>query len=117
MALSGRQMMLLKEESSSSSSHAGNGNGYHGGSHHGQGQGQGPGLDPMGESQEYGGNSTFGHGQQQEGLGIEGPGVMIGGAFSPSRGTSPTHHNHLSTQQQQQPLRGQPTHPRFQGNK
>ena len=111
MALSGRQMMLLKEDSHGSN------NGSHGGPGQGQGQGQGPGpgLDPMGESQEYGGGNLA----HQEGLnypggqgGQEGTVTAIGGAFSSSRGGSPNH-QHPS----QQSLRGQPTHPRFQGTR
>ena len=109
MALSGRQMMLVKEES-----HASNHSGTHGGQGLGPGFAPGQGLGPMGESQEYVGGGMA----HQEGVHTghhphhpqqEGP--AIGQAFSSSRGNSPTH-NHPS-----QPLRGQPTHPRFQGTK
>ena len=112
MALSGRQMMLVKGDGSSqvSGGHSGTQDGRGlgtEGSGLGPGNASGPGLEPVGESQEYG--TSIGHSDGQNHPthhAHEGP--VVGGAFSPSRGTSPAHNP-------SQPLRGQPIHPKFQG--
>jgi len=117
MALSGRQMMLVKEDSShvsSGPSHGSGGGGGHGSRGLGIGVGvggsEGVGLEPVGEnSQEYGGSVVDGSNHHITSTHPTQDGPVIGGAFSPSRGNSPNH-NHPS-----QAMRGQPTHPRFQG--
>ena len=101
MTLSGRQMMLMKEDSHMSGQS---------GTHGGRGlAAEGQGLDPVGEnSQEYGASIGQSDGPNQLNHHPQ-DGPVIGGAFSPSRGTSPNH--------PPQAMRGQPTHPRFQGTR